>query len=130
MNCKLQAEKPLRLSASLRANFKFINTDTPEEVKSMDFTNRDSVRQLIKENDITDIGQLNAMLKQISGVSILNFLRLSGTLTWVMTDMNRPENPKRIPAKKERLCLLLFGRKEFESGILFWLNWQSTLESG
>ena len=40
----------------------------------MDFTNKDSVRQFIKDNDITDIVSLNSMLKQISGVFIEELL--------------------------------------------------------
>jgi hypothetical protein len=105
MNCKLQAEKPLRLSASLRANFKFINTDTPEEVKSMDFTNRDSVRQLIKENDITDIAQLNAMLKQISGVFIEELLEAERDAHLGYDRYEQTGKPKKNSRQKCRLRL-------------------------
>ena len=61
------------------ANFKLqMSNSSPmidsEEEKEMDFTNKDSVRQFIKENDITDIVSLNSMLKQISGVFIEEFL--------------------------------------------------------
>ncbi len=40
----------------------------------LDFTNRDAIRQFIKENDIKDIAQLNSMLKEISGVFIKELL--------------------------------------------------------
>ena len=36
----------------------------------MDFTNRKQVRQFIEDNDIRDVGSLNKMLKNISGVFI------------------------------------------------------------
>jgi len=42
----------------------------------LDFTNKDTVRQFIKENDIKDIAQLNSMLKQISGVFIEELLEV------------------------------------------------------
>jgi len=40
----------------------------------LDFTDKNTVRQFIQENDIRDIADLNAMLKQISGVFIEQLL--------------------------------------------------------
>ena len=44
------------------------------KLKSLDFTDKDSVKQFIQDNDIRDIAALNSMLKQISGVFIEQLL--------------------------------------------------------
>ena len=44
------------------------------QIKLLDFTDKNTVRQFIQDNDIRDIVQLNAMLKQISGVFIEQLL--------------------------------------------------------
>jgi transposase-like protein len=44
------------------------------QLKSLDFADQDTVKQFIEDNDIHDIADLNAMLKQISGVFIEQLL--------------------------------------------------------
>lgn len=44
------------------------------QLKLLDFTDKNTVRQFIQENDIRDIAQLNALLRQISGVFIEELL--------------------------------------------------------
>lgn len=46
------------------------------QLKSLDFTDKDTARQFIQDHDIRDLAQLNAMLKQISGVFIEQLLEL------------------------------------------------------
>jgi len=46
----------------------------------MDFTDKESVRKFIKENDIRDIAQLNSMLFQ--------FLVFSSRNSWKLNEMN------------------------------------------
>ncbi|MCH8291534.1 hypothetical protein IH992_10590 [Candidatus Poribacteria bacterium] len=62
----------------------------------MDFTDRKQVRQFISENDIRDVGSLNKMLKNISGVfpddnALLKLLYLATqdvTRKWTMKIRN------------------------------------------
>ncbi|MHC4534255.1 MAG: IS256 family transposase [Planctomycetota bacterium] len=44
------------------------------KLTSLDFTDKDTVKQFIQEHDIRDIAQLNSLLRQISGVFIEQLL--------------------------------------------------------
>ena len=61
----------------------------------LDFTNKDTVRQFILENDIRDIVQLNSMLFQFLVFSLRSFLKQSGTNTWAMIDTSK-QNSRRL----------------------------------
>ena len=75
----------------------------------MDYTDRESVKDFIKENDIRDLAQLDTFLKQITGVVLeetASCLRLSE-----MTILATPDTIH--PAKRQRTQGMAIPPRQF-----------------
>ena len=84
----------------------------------MDYTDRESVKDFIKENDIRDLAQLDTFLKQITGVVLeetASCLRLSE-----MTILATPDTIQLT--KRQRTQGMAIPRRQFAPIMARW-NW-------
>ena len=89
----------------------------------MDYTDRESLKDFIKENDIRDLAQLDTFLKQITGVVLEEML----VVLWLsrrkerLSEMNILATPDMIQlTKRQRTQGMAILRRQFAPFMVRW----------